>query len=157
MYTILKCKNLEMKSKAHEVKLLFWAKLGLCKPYQPSFTGSHISVFSCMMVAVHLSRQDALMDEKLCIKVSGLKPKQVVTVYAKTVEQGKRFASFAVYIANEQGEINLSTDPSLIGTYTGIARPCLYLTFVCNAACQAHLENIELFHKIIKTSWVKAS
>ncbi|XP_041658722.1 acyl-coenzyme A thioesterase 1-like [Cheilinus undulatus] len=62
-----------------------------------------------------------LFDEPVQVKVAGLKSREVVTMRAKTTdERGMVFSSSATYSADENGEIDLSKDPSLSGSYTGV-------------------------------------
>lgn len=62
-----------------------------------------------------------LFDEPLQVKVAGLRSHQVVQLKARaTDEKGTDFSSWAVYRADQNGEVDLCTDPSLSGTYTGV-------------------------------------
>ncbi|XP_013868521.1 acyl-coenzyme A thioesterase 1 [Austrofundulus limnaeus] len=62
-----------------------------------------------------------LFDEPVQLKVSGLRSRQVVTMRARsTDEKGVVFSSSATYRADGNGEIDLSRDASLNGTYVGV-------------------------------------
>ncbi|XP_070830093.1 acyl-coenzyme A thioesterase 1-like [Chaetodon trifascialis] len=62
-----------------------------------------------------------LYDEPVQVKVAGLRPRQVVTIRARsTDEKGVEFSSSATYRADGSGEIDLDTDPSLGGSYVGV-------------------------------------
>ncbi|XP_037537844.1 acyl-coenzyme A thioesterase 1-like [Nematolebias whitei] len=62
-----------------------------------------------------------LFDEPLQVKVSGLRCRQVVTMRARsTDDRGVVFSSSATYKADGDGEIDLSRDPSLSGSYVGV-------------------------------------
>ncbi|XP_076600249.1 acyl-coenzyme A thioesterase 1-like [Chaetodon auriga] len=62
-----------------------------------------------------------LYDEPVQVKVAGLRPRQVVTMRARsTDEKGVVFSSSATYRADESGEIDLDRDPSLGGSYVGV-------------------------------------
>ena len=62
----------------------------------------------------------AMVDSMITISVSDLHPNQKVTV-AGLIEEGKiQCISHAHFIADELGQVNLRTDSSLSGTYTGI-------------------------------------
>lgn len=62
-----------------------------------------------------------LFDEPIKVKVSGLRSKQVVTMRARCMDDtGIKFSSSATYRADGNGEVNLSRDPSLSGSYVGV-------------------------------------
>ncbi|KAK5606840.1 hypothetical protein CRENBAI_014977 [Crenichthys baileyi] len=62
-----------------------------------------------------------LFDEPIVVKIDGLRSKQVVTIRARTTdERGMLFSSSAAYRADAGGEIDLSRDPSIGGSYTGV-------------------------------------
>lgn len=62
-----------------------------------------------------------MFDEPIQVKVAGLKSRQVVTMRARsTDEKGVVFSSSATYEADGNGEIDLVSDPSLSGSYTGV-------------------------------------
>ncbi|XP_076601678.1 acyl-coenzyme A thioesterase 1-like [Chaetodon auriga] len=62
-----------------------------------------------------------LFDEPVRVKVAGLRPRQVVTMRARsTDEKGVVFSSSATYRADGSGEIDLDRDPSLGGSYVGV-------------------------------------
>ena len=68
-----------------------------------------------------IKSQTSLADEVLHIKVKGLSPKQNVTLHAKVVDDSKKILeSFAFYQGNENGEVDLWTQPSIGGSYTGV-------------------------------------
>jgi len=60
-------------------------------------------------------------DEPVQVKVAGLRPRQVVTMRARsTDERGEVFSSLASYRADGRGEIDLDREPSLSGSYVGV-------------------------------------
>ncbi|XP_008432160.1 acyl-coenzyme A thioesterase 3-like [Poecilia reticulata] len=62
-----------------------------------------------------------LFDEPIQVKVAGLRSKQVVTLRARsTDEKGVAFNSSASYRADGRGEIDLTRDASLSGSYIGV-------------------------------------
>uniref|UniRef100_A0A1A7WIP9 Acyl-CoA thioesterase 2 n=1 Tax=Iconisemion striatum TaxID=60296 RepID=A0A1A7WIP9_9TELE len=62
-----------------------------------------------------------LFDEPVQVKVTGLRSRQEVTMRARSIdEKGVVFSSSATYRANGNGEIDLSRDPSLSGSYVGV-------------------------------------
>ncbi|XP_067680470.1 bile acid-CoA:amino acid N-acyltransferase-like isoform X3 [Haliotis asinina] len=66
-----------------------------------------------------VSPQTALVDEKVCVKVSGLKPSQRVTLHASLTEKTV-FAACGHFTGDEHGCINVTTQASCGGTYTGV-------------------------------------
>ncbi|KAK3596947.1 hypothetical protein CHS0354_002514 [Potamilus streckersoni] len=69
---------------------------------------------------LHVTPEVGLIDEIIHIQVTGLKPYQNVTIEASVAENNARFVSWATYKADKKGEIYLSRDPALSGTYSGI-------------------------------------
>ncbi|XP_029970814.1 acyl-coenzyme A thioesterase 5-like [Salarias fasciatus] len=68
-----------------------------------------------------LPRARCLFDEPVQVKVAGLRSRQVVTMRARSIDQKNMvFGSEATYRADERGEIDLSRDPSLSGSYVGV-------------------------------------
>ncbi|KAK3580870.1 hypothetical protein CHS0354_032931 [Potamilus streckersoni] len=70
---------------------------------------------------ISASPLEALIDEKIVLQVEGLVKNQPITVQASLTEGGHKYASCACFLASENGEVSLSTDPSLQGTYTGVS------------------------------------
>ena len=63
-----------------------------------------------------------LVDDKLELKICGLGRHQKATVHAVINEAGAMFESCCCYTADENGEVNLATQPSQAGSYTGEPR-----------------------------------
>ena len=62
-----------------------------------------------------------LVDDKVKIIVAGLQPKQNVTLQARIAsEKGEVFESYAHYIADKDGGVDVSCDSSLRGFYRGV-------------------------------------
>ena len=61
----------------------------------------------------------ALVDEKVSIRLSGLRSQQVVTLVAMVTENDRKFESRGVYQANSTGDIDSQTDASIAGTFKG--------------------------------------
>ena len=61
-----------------------------------------------------------LMDDKLEIKIVGLNKRQAVTLHAFIKESSSVFESCCCFTSDENGEVNLVTQPSIAGSYTGI-------------------------------------
>ncbi|XP_034443829.1 peroxisomal succinyl-coenzyme A thioesterase-like [Hippoglossus hippoglossus] len=73
----------------------------------------------CVNVSVQPSR--GLMDEKFLILVKDVLPASQLTVHAlHKSEDGNIWEAFAHYTANATGTVNVSEDPSLGGTYSGV-------------------------------------
>ena len=65
--------------------------------------------------------RDGMMDEPIAIRIIDLKPQQPIIVRASTQDaDGKLWQSYAGFYADERGEVNLSTQAPVNGTYTGI-------------------------------------
>ncbi|KAM8839313.1 acyl-coenzyme A thioesterase 1-like isoform 1-T3 [Synchiropus picturatus] len=62
-----------------------------------------------------------LFDEAVRIKVSGLRPRQLVNMAARVTDEKRVvFSSRAWYKANDDGELDLNRDISLGGSYVGV-------------------------------------
>lgn len=73
------------------------------------------------MTAVRIGADpiEALVDEKVWITVDGLSPNEPVTIKASLEEDNKKFSSYGCFTSTERGRVDLGTQPSLQGTYTG--------------------------------------
>ncbi|XP_076464830.1 bile acid-CoA:amino acid N-acyltransferase-like [Babylonia areolata] len=73
---------------------------------------------------IHVTPKVSLFDQKVHIKVQGLPTKAKVTLYATTQAQWRRqpvtFTSCGHYVSSEEGDLDLSRDASVGGTYTGV-------------------------------------
>ncbi|XP_042337362.1 acyl-coenzyme A thioesterase 2, mitochondrial-like, partial [Plectropomus leopardus] len=73
----------------------------------------------CLKLSVHPSR--GLMDEKFVVLVQNVCPGSQLTVRAlHKCEDGHSWDAFGHYIADATGTVNVSEDPSLGGTYSGV-------------------------------------
>mgnify|MGYP005848648497 CR=1 FL=1 len=63
---------------------------------------------------------EALMDQKVNIKLVNFIPDQIVTLHTRLSYQGNQWTSHATYQVNKQGAINLDSDRALSGSYTGV-------------------------------------
>ncbi|XP_006010653.1 acyl-coenzyme A amino acid N-acyltransferase 2 [Latimeria chalumnae] len=73
------------------------------------------------MAVLTVTPEVSLSDEPVTIRVSSLKPSQLVTLMTSlTDEQGVKFLSRAFYRADENGEVDLQKAASLGGNYTGV-------------------------------------
>jgi dienelactone hydrolase len=65
--------------------------------------------------------QDGMMDERLYLSITHLKPRQPVIVRASTQDaEGKLWQSYAGFYADKRGTVNLKTQAPVNGTYTGV-------------------------------------
>lgn len=61
------------------------------------------------------------IDQKVDVTVSNLSPEEYITLRARTIDNSKIvFESFAYYMADKNGEVSVSSQPSMGGTYTGV-------------------------------------
>lgn len=82
---------------------------------------SEMAKMSSQVLLRLLPSARCLFDEPIQVKVSGLRPRQVVTMRTRAMnERGVVFSASALYRADPSGEINLERDPSLGGSYTGV-------------------------------------
>ncbi|XP_006010654.1 acyl-coenzyme A amino acid N-acyltransferase 1-like [Latimeria chalumnae] len=73
------------------------------------------------MAVLTVTPEVSLSDEPVTIRVSSLKPSQLVTLMTSlTDEKGVKFLSRAFYRADENGEVDLQKAASLGGNYTGV-------------------------------------
>ncbi|MGA9884551.1 MAG: acyl-CoA thioester hydrolase/BAAT C-terminal domain-containing protein [Candidatus Acidiferrales bacterium] len=71
--------------------------------------------------------QGAFIDEDVCIRLSGLAPRQKVRIHATTQDdENRRWSSDAHFRADARGEVDLSTQESTGGTYRGISSMGLF-------------------------------
>ena len=71
-------------------------------------------------VSLSVEPSFALIDDRLAIKITGLNPYQDITVHIRTVnDDGCTHASYGCFVANKDGEIDISKDKCIRGTYTG--------------------------------------
>ena len=71
--------------------------------------------------AISVEPKSGLVDDKVKILVNGLESKQNVTLQARIAsEKGEVFESYAHYIADKDGGVDVSCDSSLGGFYRGV-------------------------------------
>ena len=70
---------------------------------------------------ISVEPKSSLVDTKVKILVSGLEPKQNVTLRARLAgEKGDVFESYAHYVADKDGGIDVGSDSSFGGSYRGV-------------------------------------
>ena len=66
-----------------------------------------------------ISPEECLVDERISIKAK-VQPFQHVTLRSEVVENNLVFDSYAHYVADDNGDIDLSVSPSYGGKYVGV-------------------------------------
>lgn len=103
-----------------------------------------VSSITSSTVAVSVDKSECLMDEDTNVKVTGLSPKDKVTVIATTEQQGYTFWSHGLFSADEDGAIDLSRDKPITGSYDGVDS-CGLLWSMTSAPWQPkHLRLLEM-------------
>lgn len=74
-----------------------------------------------MTLSIFVDNEDPLVDEEIRIIVKGLQKKQLVTVRAEVNEKGQVFAGSGCFVADDNGLVDVSRQPSTNGTYKGIS------------------------------------
>ena len=76
----------------------------------------------CTQCVISVQPVSSLIDDKVRITASGLRPKQNITLQARIVgDKGEVFESHAHFIADKDGEVDVCRDSSLGGSYSGIS------------------------------------
>ena len=71
-------------------------------------------------VTLSVTPDPALIDDVLSIRLSGLNPHQNVTIHVRTADdRGVKVASYGCFKANQRGDVDVSNDQCLHGTYSG--------------------------------------
>ncbi|MCF1685832.1 alpha/beta fold hydrolase [Tetragenococcus halophilus] len=72
-----------------------------------------------MTAKLQVSSIHSYIDEELAIKVTGCKKSEEVTIYASAYdEKQKKFSSYASFIANKEGIVNVSSQQPIAGSYS---------------------------------------
>ncbi|KAL5008200.1 hypothetical protein ScPMuIL_013781 [Solemya velum] len=82
------------------------------------------------MATITITPDEALVDEKVVINVTGLEKHQLVTLHASLTHDKKTFASCASYVADDTGTVSSERDTSVQGTYTGVEPMGLFWSMV---------------------------
>ena len=69
---------------------------------------------------ISVSDPISMIDTPIEISIRKLQPLQKITIVAGIEFKQAQFISHAHFIANQKGMINVTTDPSLDGTYQGV-------------------------------------
>ena len=90
-------------------------------------------VFNKNCVTLDTGQIDPLVDDLIRIRVLGLVPGTQVTIHTTLKEKERSFGSAGCFIADDNGVVDVSQQPSIQGTYTGIYR-------ICRQAIKSHRE-----------------
>ncbi|XP_045161066.2 acyl-coenzyme A thioesterase 1-like [Mercenaria mercenaria] len=73
-----------------------------------------------MSAFITVDKEDPLVDEVIKINIKGLQKNQHVTVRAEVIEKGQVFAGSGCFVADDNGTVDISKQPSTCGTYKGV-------------------------------------
>lgn len=94
-----------------------------------------------MMIQLIATPSNALVDEPVSIRATGLPPSQIVTIKATVKDENDNvFQSQAFYKTNEAGEVDLEKTPALGGDYVGVHPMGLFFS----------LKPKKAFHRLMK-------
>lgn len=86
----------------------------------------HFQLSRALLNMLFVTPRVSMFDAPVAISASRLKPNQKVTIRAKIDHTTGKFESCAQYIADNNGNVNLSSDPALGGSYKG-SNYCIYM------------------------------
>nr|AAH10829.1 Acnat2 protein [Mus musculus] len=93
------------------------------------------------MIQLIATPSNALVDEPVSIRATGLPPSQIVTIKATVKDENDNvFQSQAFYKTNEAGEVDLEKTPALGGDYVGVHPMGLFFS----------LKPKKAFHRLMK-------
>ncbi|XP_078314476.1 peroxisomal succinyl-coenzyme A thioesterase-like isoform X2 [Crassostrea virginica] len=75
---------------------------------------------SMLEVKLWVDPASGLVDEKVRISVEGLSPHEPVTVKAAVEESRMRFCAYGWFTSTGRGQVDLTSQASIHGTYTGV-------------------------------------
>ncbi|XP_045161068.2 acyl-coenzyme A thioesterase 1-like [Mercenaria mercenaria] len=79
-----------------------------------------------MSAFITVDKEDPLVDEVIKIIIKGLQKNQHVTVRAEVVEKDQVFAGSGSFVADDNGTVDISEQPSTCGTYKGVSSMGLF-------------------------------
>ncbi|XP_022334571.2 acyl-coenzyme A thioesterase 1-like [Crassostrea virginica] len=106
------------------------------------------SVFHMSSVQISIKPQEALVDEKVHIRVDGLPKNGPITIKASVQEGKLRFSSYGCYTATEEGHVVIEEQSASEGTYTGIEQMGLFWSMKPEPSCR---QNVRFLKKDITT------
>ncbi|KAK7477466.1 hypothetical protein BaRGS_00031290 [Batillaria attramentaria] len=115
----MSCKNLASARLRETCHIIQHSKYGPAVLIQPcrALSTTHTGV-------IQVTPKVSLFDQKVHIKVQGLSSNAKVTLHLATEQEWRRspalFVSCSHHVARQTGELDLNTDSSLGGTYTGV-------------------------------------
>lgn len=91
----------------------------------PHLTSCHtFSTLQNDVIQMQVTPRVSLFDQKVHIRVQGLPTNAKITMHLSTEQEWRRapvlFVSCSHHVSSQTGEVDLSNNPSLGGTYTGI-------------------------------------
>lgn len=88
-----------------------------------------------MAAKIHVSSINSYIDEQLTIKITGCKENTKVTVHAITYdEKQKKFRSYATFIANKKGIVDISSQQPIAGSYGEADTAGLFWSMRCTSS-----------------------
>ncbi|XP_078315855.1 acyl-coenzyme A thioesterase 1-like isoform X3 [Crassostrea virginica] len=106
------------------------------------------SVFHMSSVQISVKPQEALVDEKVHIRVDGLPKNGPITIKASVQEGKLRFSSYGCYTATEEGHVVIEEQSASEGTYTGIEQMGLFWSMKPEPSCR---QNVRFLKQDITT------
>ncbi|AYW48086.1 hypothetical protein C7K38_06700 [Tetragenococcus osmophilus] len=88
-----------------------------------------------MAAKIHVSSINSYIDEQLTIKITGCKKNTKVSVHAITYdEKQKKFSSYATFIANKKGIVDISSQQPIAGSYDEADAAGLFWSMRCTSS-----------------------
>ncbi len=72
-----------------------------------------------MPCQLQIEPNPVMVDDVVCLQVTGLHPHENITFRARLQENGDRFYSYAHYVSDKSGTVDVLTWEAKGGTYTG--------------------------------------
>jgi dienelactone hydrolase len=122
MFHILRCRIWQLKHFSlanHLIMLNKFRSIFIC--YFIGLACFVMTASICSGQKLSINPLDSLVDELLQIKITGLRPRQPVIIRASITDSNdKHWQSYAGFYADNQGVVDLSTQPPANGTYNGV-------------------------------------
>lgn len=112
----------------------------------PTINRFSTSTLHMSNVQLSVTPNEALVDEKVNIRVDGLPKNGPITIKASLQEGSLRFSSYGCYTATDEGSVVVGEQKSQLGTYTGIEPMGLFWSMKPEPSCR---QNVRLLKKDI--------